>query len=157
MAKKYLLPEFLEGRIKPDEYRKWLQRKAQAHVRRDRKRGNNMATYAEYKSAIHKAVTAGGEYDSQTGEPLNWSLISKYDNKRSKAGGRKYKKSFALLPTVDHVGDGLGPAAFEICSWRTNDCKSDLTEQELIEFCKKVLKHKGYKIRDSQGGDNDVV
>ena len=77
--------------------------------------------------------------DYYTGEMLNWKLISQYRNDASKNGKRQYKKGFALLPTVDHVGDGMGPANFVICSWRTNDAKSDLTCAEFEELCRKVL------------------
>jgi len=81
----------------------------------------------------------GNTRDYYTGEVLNWKLISQYRNDASKNGKRAYKKGFALLPTVDHVGDGMGPANFVICSWRTNDAKSDLTSEEFEELCRKVL------------------
>ena len=45
------------------------------------------------------------------------------------------------MPTVDHVGDGLGEAEFKICAWRTNDAKSDLSYPEFIELCCKVAEH----------------
>lgn len=70
-----------------------------------------------------------------------WTLISQYDNTASKADGRVYKKKFADLPTVDHVGDGTGPADFVICSWRVNDCKNDLTYEEFVAVCRQVLEH----------------
>ena len=79
-------------------------------------------------------------FDYYTGEQLDWSLISTYDNSQSKQLGRAYKKRFEFLPSVDHVDDGLGPANFKICGWRTNDCKNDLSHEELQEFCKLVLK-----------------
>jgi hypothetical protein len=79
--------------------------------------------------------------DAYTGELLNWSLIGTYDNARSKADGRCYKASLAMLPTLDHVGDGLGPAEFEICGWRTNDAKSDLTHAAFVALCRLVVKH----------------
>jgi len=60
--------------------------------------------------------------------------------------GRNYKKEFALLPTVDHVGDGTGPLDLKICSWRTNDAKNDLPLSEFISVCQAVLKHHGYVI-----------
>jgi hypothetical protein len=47
----------------------------------------------------------------------------------------------ALLPTVDHVGDGLGAADFKICGWRTNDSKTDMTHQEFVAFCRRVVTH----------------
>jgi hypothetical protein len=67
--------------------------------------------------------------------------ISRYDNDESRTHGRAYKQQFALLPTVDHVGDGIGPADFKICSWRTNDSKSDLSLDEFLHLCKAVLEY----------------
>ncbi len=139
--RKYELPAFLVGTVTQDHYDRWLQRKAVAHVRRDRKRGNPSAMNAEYKVEIHRAVIDSKGKDCYTGEKLDWSLISKYDNKQSRSGGRLYKATFALLPTVDHVNDGLGPADFNICSWRTNSAKNDLTLPEFLELCEKVIGH----------------
>lgn len=136
---KYAIPEF--PRSLERAYLRWLARKAGAHVRRDRARGNSTATPEAYKRAIHAAVLESGGRDAYTGQPLRWDLISKFENEAAKQGRRKYKKSFGDLPTLDHVGDGLGAPAFVICSWRTNDCKNDLTHEELIEFCRSVLKY----------------
>src|ERR1051325_9289537 len=102
MPRKHSLPPFLEGKVEPDAYERWLSRKAMAHLKRDRKRGHN-ATRAQYKEAIHAAVLLSKGKDAYTGEKLDWSLISKYNNEDSKAGRHKYKAGFALLPTVDHV------------------------------------------------------
>lgn len=143
MTKKYQAPSFLDGLHDQAAYERWLHRKAMAHVRRDRKRGNETATVSEYKQAIHAAVIESRGNDSYTGEPLDWSLLSKYSNDESKEFRREYKRLFQLLPSVDHVGDGLGPADFKICSWRTNDCKNDLSHEELVEFCKLVISHSG--------------
>ena len=82
-------------------------------------------------------------YDCYTGEMLNWSLVGTYANSQSQQEGRKYKATLALLPTVDHVNDGLGPADFRICSWRTNDAKNDLTFDEFFELCKTVIRYNG--------------
>src|SRR5262249_16827174 len=94
-----------------------------------------------YKTAIHQAVVSSSGYDDYTGEKLDWSLVCRYDNIRSKENGREYKASFALLPTVDHVGDGLGKADFKICAWRTNGAKTDLTHSQFIELCARVMAH----------------
>ena len=61
--------------------------------------------------------------------------------------GRAYKKTFALLPTVDHVGDGTGSPNFQICGWRTNDSKSDLDLAEFLALCRRLLKHSDRKRR----------
>lgn len=138
-SRKYQLPPDLAPLVEQLKYERWLDRKANAHVKRDRKRGNSSATGSEYKAAIHKAVSLSGGLDAYTGEKLDWSLLSQYNNENSKAQGRLYKKKFALLPTVDHVDDGLGPANFKICAWRTNDAKNDLSHEELIELSKKII------------------
>ena len=133
------LPQFLDGVVSREAYVRWLQRKAAAHVKRDRKRGNVSASVSEYKRAINNAVCASQGRDAYTGEQLDWHLISTYRNDESKQGGRVYKASFALLPTVDHIGDGTGLADFKICGWRTNDAKGDLTQEEFIALCERVL------------------
>lgn len=138
--RKYELPKFLEGKISQEHYEDWLHKKAKSHVRRDRERGNHEATIEKYKIAIHKAVLECKGNDVYTGEELEWHLLSEYDNNESREQGRQYKKKFALLPTADHVGDGTGEADFKICSWRTNDAKNDLSYQEFVDLCKKVIK-----------------
>jgi hypothetical protein len=140
-APKYPFPPFLDGVLTRPAYTAWLQRKAAAHVKRDRKRGNPSATIEEYKLAIHKAVLASEGCDVYTGETLRWDLVSTYDNEASKAAGRSYKATLALLPTVDHVDDGLGPADFVICAWRTNDAKNDLSFGEFLALCRRVIAH----------------
>jgi len=110
-------------------------------VRRDRKRGNLTATIEAYKKAMHQAVAHSGGRDHYTGEGLNWSLIGKYSNLESQTHGRRYKAGFALLPSIDHVGDGLGEADFKICAWRTNDEKNDLGYEDFVALCRLVVKH----------------
>lgn len=145
-SKKYVLPTFLAGKVSQEVYERWLRRKAQAHVRRDRQRGNNDAIGEKYRDAIHQAVIQSGGRDCYTGEDLDWTLLSQYDNDQSKEHGRRYKHQFALLPTVDHVGDGTGEADFQICSWRTNDAKHDLSMSEFLEVCRAVLEHHDYVV-----------
>ena len=87
---KYDLPDFLGGRCTPAQYKRWLQAKATAHARRDRKRDNKSAAISAYKEAIHSAVTASGGFDVYTGLPLKWELISRYDNAEAKRGGSAY-------------------------------------------------------------------
>lgn len=123
-----------------------------AHVRRDRKRANPSAINEIYKRAIHEAVCSSNGVDAYTGEPLAWDLISKYDNAESKLGKRIYKAQFCLLPTVDHVGDGLGRADFKICSWRTNDAKGDLSLNEFVELCHRIVAAANSKAKTTAGG-----
>jgi hypothetical protein len=141
VLRKYQLPENFNGRCDQAAYERWLQRKATAHVRRDRKRGNTAATIATYKQAIHDAVARSSGLDEYTGEALDWDKISKYDNEESRRGRRAYKASLALLPTVDHVGDGLGAPDFAICAWRTNDAKNDLSYFDFLALCRRVVAH----------------
>lgn len=137
------MPAFLNESVSPEAYERWLGRKAVAHVKRDRKRGNPAATRALYKEAIHGAVVLSQGSDAYTGERLDWKLISTYNNDESKLGKHGYKSGFALLPTVDHVAPGATEASFRICGWRTNDAKNDLSHEEFIDLCAKVLMHAG--------------
>jgi len=132
------LPVFLEPHVTRELYVRWLQRKAQAHLKRDRKRGNTTGSVSEYKRAIHQAVCTSGGRDAYTGEALEWDLLSTYDNVQSKMGGRVYKARFARLPTVDHVGDGTGVAEFVICGWAVNDAKGDLALSDFVQLCRRV-------------------
>jgi len=93
------------------------------------------ATKPVYKGKIHAAITAAGERDPYTGEPLAWELISKWDSSHEQPDG--YKRKFALLPTVDHITPDV--LEFGICSWEINDAKCDLAPAEFVELCKKVV------------------
>jgi hypothetical protein len=139
--RKYAVPTFLSAVTGQAVYERWLRRKAAAHVKRDRKRGNRAATGETYRVAIHSAVLNCEGRDCYTGEELRWDLISTYCNETSRSGRRKYKATFSLLPTVDHVGDGLGAADFKICAWRTNDAKNDLNHSDFVELCQRVVEH----------------
>lgn len=141
MSRIFPLPQCLAGKCSQANYTHWLYGKAAAHVKRDQKRGNLVCDTNLYRRAIHDAVCSGGDRDAFTGEELQWNLIRKYNNAESKLGRRPYKKQFALLPTVDHLDEGLGQPMFAICSWRTNDCKGDLSVEELTNFCHLYLAH----------------
>jgi hypothetical protein len=146
MSEKYQLPSFLSGNVDQANYTRWLRHKAQTHLKRDRERGNKTATGEAYRVAIHSAVLACGGRDSYTDEELKWSLISKYNNDDSQKHGRHYKHEFALLPTVDHAGDGMGTADFKICGWQTNDAKNDLDMPAFLALCQAVLVHNGHVV-----------
>jgi hypothetical protein len=147
MAAKYPLPDFLKDVIQDDLYRKWLHRKAAAHVRRDNKRSETnkysetKITVSGYKTMIHDAVSSSQGLDAYTGEKLDWKLIGTYANEESKAGKHGYKKKLSLLPTVDHVTAGTADDGFHICGWRTNDAKNDMSKDEFIELCRMVVNH----------------
>lgn len=113
-----------------------------AHTKRDRKRYDPKdCTISNYKNMIHAAVLAGGDRDYYTGLPLDWTLISKFDNDEAKAGKGEYLRKFGDLPTVDHVHGADGTLHFVICSWRVNDAKSHLSEDEFCNLCEQVLHH----------------
>lgn len=139
----YAVPSRIREKCDQATYSRWLQTKARAHVKRDRRRyGKNSCTVAGYKKKIHAAVLASENRDYYTGEELDWTLVSKFRNAAAKAGMVQYKKSFALLPTVDHALDKDRRQKFVICSWRVNDAKSDLTLHEFHRLCKLVLDYK---------------
>jgi hypothetical protein len=137
--KKYSRPDFLKAVVEQDVYERWLHRKAQSHVRRDRARKNPEATVEKYKKAIHQAVCESLGRDAYTHEILEWNKIGMYHNEKSKEQGSWYKADLALLPTVDHVGDGTGQPDFKICGWRTNDAKNDLPLADFVDLCRKVV------------------
>lgn len=147
MPRKHPLPPFLANVVTPDAYERWLSRKAAAHVKRDRKRGYACSN-AIYKQAIHAAVLRSEGVDAYTGEALDWSLISTYENEASREGRHAYKAGFALLPTVDHFSPGSSDASFRICAWRTNDAKNDLPVDAFIDLCKKLVTHAGFLVFD---------
>jgi hypothetical protein len=141
-ACRYEVPECIKDQCSQAKYSKWLRAKASAHVRRDRKRFERSCIVAEYKRAIHEAVTKGGDLDHYSGEKLDWTLVSTFNNAAAVEGRVKYKKTFALLPTLDHTEDENGQPKFVICSWRVNDMKSDMSKAEFIEVCERVLRHR---------------
>jgi hypothetical protein len=120
-------------------YPGWVQRKAVTLCKRDQKRGGN-GNVQDYRLAIHQAVLASDGLDHWTGEPLDWHLIGTYDNREAAAGKGEHKKLYALLPTIDHRFNTPTPD-FVICAWRTNDAKHDMTPEELLEFCRRVVAH----------------
>ena len=142
--KRHSLPIFLAGKLTEPVYLCWLKRKADAHTRRDSKRGFQGVTRANYRDAIHDAVLRSNGRDAYTGEEMDWSLIGMYDNDASKEGRHNYKAKFASLPTVDHVEASSSLASFVICTWRTNDAKNDLNLSDFLTLCENVLLHAGY-------------
>lgn len=144
MAIKYELPQFLKGTdLKREKYARWLHRKAQSHARRDSRRRKKKISPSEYKQAIHRAVLDSKGQDFYTGEVLEWSLIGEYDNEEAEEKGLEYRRDLALLPTVDHENPEAEEPVFRICGMQTNDCKSNLTVEELKDWCKKFLRAQG--------------
>jgi hypothetical protein len=141
ISKKYPFPEFLSGRCEPDVYYKWLLNKADTLLKRDKARQKKYALDAGkslYKQKIHEAVLNSSLYDPYSGEYLKWELISLWDTSHKQPDG--YKKKFRLMPTIDHVDPNR--LDFEICSWKINDAKSDMTREEFINMCSTVEHYK---------------
>jgi hypothetical protein len=138
----YVLPPSLGDRVPENQYLKWLQRKAQSLVKRDRRRGNSRATVSRYKHEIHRTIVRDDPLDWYTGEELDWRLISKYSNEEAKKFKRKAKLTYARLPTVDHEDDGQGEPHFRICGWAVNDAKNDLPLADFLRLCERVLAHR---------------
>ena len=124
MEPKYPLPKFLKGKVEQKKYNRWLDRKAKAHCRRDRKRWGRQIVPSEYKQAIQEAVWNSEGLDFYTRERLEWSLIGEYDNDRAEKEGIEYRKDIALLPTVDHEDPEAQEPVFRICGMQTNDCRA---------------------------------
>ena len=136
----YKAPSSLK--LSHETYIRWLRRKAAAHLKRDRKRFPHLTLTGEsYRQQIHAAVCDHGTHDFYTGEKLDWSLVSTYDNAASKKGGSAYKSGFALLPTVDHVFEPDGTWRFVICAWRTNDAKNDMSHDDFLALCQRAVDH----------------
>jgi hypothetical protein len=114
-VRKYQIPEFLLSKLTQAQFERWLRGRAAAHVKRDRRRGNAAATGEDYRVAIHRAVVHSDGRDDYTGEPLDWSLLGRYNNAESKARKRDYKATMALLPSIDHVGDGWARRISRVC------------------------------------------
>lgn len=138
-AETYEPPEFLEDEVK-SQYVRWLNRKTNALVRRDRRRWKQDITWSGYKKAVHNAAVRSKGLDAYTGERLDWSLISQYKNSEARRLGSEYKRRMALLPTVDHADPESRQPDFRICGWRTNDWKSDLTVEGLVDMCERFLR-----------------
>jgi hypothetical protein len=141
MSKKYKLPKFLEGQVEQAKYNDWLSKKSISHTRNDRRRGNSKAVNEAYKMAIHAAIIDSNGFDEYSGEPLKWNLIGTWDNEKAKLDRRKYKALHDMLPTLDHVSDGMGEPDFKICSYRTNDAKGIMSQNQFIAFCRLVVAH----------------
>ena len=78
-----------------------------------KKRGNTTAAHESYKAAIHRAIIHCGGVGRHKQEWLDWSLVGTFSSEKAEANRRHLKATLALLPSVDHVGDGLGEADFK--------------------------------------------
>lgn len=137
----YVPPEFLTGICTQKMYEKWLDAHAESLYVRDRNQHRPYAltsSKALYKMAIHHAVCASGPCDPYTGDRMKWELMGTWDIIKGHGQPESYKKEYYLLPTIDHVNPWADVLEFEICSWRINCCKGDLTPDEFVEVCRRV-------------------
>lgn len=142
MPAKYAMPEALKQQVDAAAFARWLHRKALAHVRRDRARGFQGVLASSYKARIHEAVCEARGCDFYTGKPLDWHLISKWNNDEASATRAEYRRKFWNLPTVDHE-DAFNPSSpFRLCSWRLNDAKNDQTIEELLKLADDIRAHR---------------
>ena len=114
-----------------------LQRKAVAVTRRDKRRDGKYSV-KEAIEAIHQAFHRCNGFDPYDGSKLDPELLGEYKNDEAKAQRAAYKRRFAMLPTVDHV-TAKPVADFEIVSWQTNDAKGDMSPDEFIAYCHRVV------------------
>ena len=123
--------------LSDDKYSELVQRKAVAITRRDKKRGGKYSV-KEAIEAIHQAFHRCNGFDPYDGSKLDPELLGEYRNEDAKAQGAAHKRRFAMLPTVDHV-KAEPVADFEIVSWQTNDAKGDMSPDEFIAYCHRVV------------------
>lgn len=97
----------------------------------------------EAAELIHQAILDNGLLDPFTGEMLRWDLLGVWDDSQTKNPDRELIKKFSLLPTVDHVEPFGAVPGFEICSWLINRCKADMTLDEFVALCKKIIAFRG--------------
>ncbi len=142
---KYFLPDFLKGVLPEAQYRRWLLRKASHLFHADQKQGRpcvKNATGRLYRELINNAVLSNGPSDPFTGKTLRWDLLGEWDDSFTKNPSQALVKKFSLLPTVDHTDPCEETPAFEICSWLVNRCKTDLTPDEFIAQCRRIVEYR---------------
>jgi hypothetical protein len=142
MTHKYPLPDCLKQlRVPEPDFRHWLDRKAQVHVNRDKRRGVSSGGKASYKERICQAVNEAQGRDYYTGQRLAWNLISRWDNAEAARKKGEYKRDFWNLPTVDHEDPSDCKSTLRLCSWRLNDAKNDQTIAELLALADQIRAH----------------
>ena len=123
--------------LSDEKYSELIQRKAVAVTRRDKRRDGKYSV-KEAIEAIHQAFHRCNGFDPYDGSKLDPELLGEYKNDEAKAQRAAYKRRFAMLPTVDHV-TAKPVADFEIVSWQTNDAKGDMSPDEFIAYCHRVV------------------
>ena len=123
--------------LSDEDYNDLIRKKAVAVTRRDKRRGGQY-TVKQAIEAINEAFHRSNGSDPYDGSKLDPKLLGTYNNDDAKAEGAEYKRRFAMLPTVDHVTAKPVPD-FEIVSWQTNDAKGDMSPDEFIAYCHRVV------------------
>ena len=123
--------------LSDENYSDLIRKKAVAVTRRDKRRDGKYSV-KEAIEAIHEAFHRCNGFDPYDGSKLDPELLGTYDNNRSKEKGAAYKREMAMLPTIDHVTAEPIPD-FEIVSWQTNDAKGDMSPDEFIAYCQRVV------------------
>ena len=123
--------------LSDEDYSDLIRKKAVAVTRRDKRRGGEYSV-KEAIEAINQAFHRCNGFDPYDGSKLAPELLGTYDNNRSKEKGAAYKREMAMLPTIDHVTAKPVPD-FEIVSWQTNDAKGDMSPDEFIAYCHRVV------------------
>jgi hypothetical protein len=141
----YFLPDYLNGVLTLDGYRKWIEDKSHHVFVKDQKRRRPCVaghSCADYKMTIQKAVWANGPLDPYTGDPLGWKSIGARSPGKAKAGRKVLLKRFAMMPTIDHVDPEATDLRLEVCSLMVNECKNNLNADEFVGLCRKVAAFK---------------
>jgi hypothetical protein len=145
---KYFPPAYMTGRVTPDLYRLWIRDRSNVLFHEDKRLKRPYALNGSrvlYKMALHQAA-ARGQYDPFTGELIQWELIRQWKDIK----GLLKEKAFWLMPTADHTDPASASLELEICSWRINTCKNDLSAAEFIELCNKVVDYAKQKAKGKQ-------
>ncbi len=140
--------------IDKEKFKMWIRRKARNLFKRDKNRAINIVQWNykphDYLDAILQTIINNDcSIDYYTKEVLCWEKIGTYNNDCSKEQGNDYKRALDLLPSIDHINAKPEPQ-FVICSWRTNDIKSNMSKNELVDWCRRFLLHQD-KNQDNNG------
>jgi hypothetical protein len=145
LARKYILPAYMEGILSWAKYEKMIDTRAENIYKRDLAMKRPYAlggSKAFYKECIHAAFMEQGEFDPYTGDRLDYTLIAKWPSLKNKVSNKlsagRLDKKFYLLPVVDHTDPDAPALSFEICSWLVNECKGNLDAANFVALCEKV-------------------
>lgn len=131
-----------------DKFAKWVNRKANSLCKRDKERTKEKYAFTtwDYVEKICEAIKESPVFDFYTNDKLDWTKIGEYTNEEAQCLGPNIKVKYAKMPTVDHI-DAKPEPNFHICTWCTNDAKNDLSLEDFITLCEKVLENNGYEVK----------